>query len=239
MNKNPILEVKNVYQKSNKKNILKDISFDVHQGEIVGLLGHNGAGKSTLLRKMSNLESLQEGSIKYLGHELDTDIKEDDILLIPDFNVLINSFSISQNIELIKCKYKDIDMEYISKHLKTLQIDMKDTISSLSKGNAELAMLVILFGLKKKIYLLDEPLGAVDIYRREFIVDLINGLQKEGTTFIITTHLLNDIQDIIKRVIYLDNHEINFDKTMDEIINGNEDLVTFLKEKFGVIRAGE
>ncbi|MFV0246615.1 MAG: ATP-binding cassette domain-containing protein, partial [Mycoplasmatales bacterium] len=81
MNKNPILEVKNVYQKSNKKNILKDISFDVHQGEIVGLLGHNGAGKSTLLRKMSNLESLQEGSIKYLGHELDTDIKEDDILL--------------------------------------------------------------------------------------------------------------------------------------------------------------
>ncbi|MFV0247291.1 MAG: ATP-binding cassette domain-containing protein, partial [Mycoplasmatales bacterium] len=239
MNKNPILEFKNVYQKSNKKNILKDISFDVHQGEIVGLLGHNGAGKSTLLRKMSNLESLQEGSIKYLGHELDTDIKEDDILLIPDFNVLINSFSISQNIELIKCKYKDIDMEYISKHLKTLQIDMKDTISSLSKGNAELAMLVILFGLKKKVYLLDEPLGAVDIYRREFIVDLINGLQKEGTTFIITTHLLNDIQDIIKRVIYLDNHEINFDKTMDEIINGNEDLVTFLKEKFGVIRAGE
>lgn len=239
MNKNPILEVNNVYQKSNKKNILKDISFDVHQGEIVGLLGHNGAGKSTLLRKMSNLESLQEGSIKYLGHELDTDIKEDDILLIPDFNVLINSFSISQNIELIKCKYKDIDMEYISKHLKTLQIEMKDTISSLSKGNAELAMLVILFGLKKKVYLLDEPLGAVDIYRREFIVDLINGLQKEGTTFIITTHLLNDIQDIIKRVIYLDNHEINFDKTMDEIINGNEDLVTFLKEKFGVIRAGE
>ncbi|MFV0246618.1 MAG: hypothetical protein ACK5HS_01605, partial [Mycoplasmatales bacterium] len=100
------------------------------------------------------------------------------------------------------------------------------------KGLREIIMIALFISIDTKLILMDEPLASIDIFTRDFIVDMIIDKQSTGTSFIITTHLLNDIKDIIERVIYLHDAKIHFDLTLEEILKEHCSLVELLKKEY-------
>lgn len=228
------LEVQNLCFKSRKKNIYKNINFEVYEGEVVGLLGHNGVGKSTMQRVMANQETSHSGKVLVAGCENDINVKDRNIILIPDDIELFKNMNIRDNLELLAQIY-GYDEEFYRKYLKVVKLDEKMIIKELSKGNQEIIQLIIYMSLNTKVLLLDEPFSAVDIFRRELIQQMIMDIitKNEERSLLITTHLLLEIQNILTRVIYLNRGEVVINKEMEEIEMEAGDLVSYLKEYFG------
>ncbi|MFV0246861.1 MAG: ATP-binding cassette domain-containing protein [Mycoplasmatales bacterium] len=228
-----IVKIDSLYHHVRNKKVLYNINFSINKGEIVGLLGHNGAGKSTILRKLSSLEGYSNGSIKFEGKELSSlDIEAKDIILIPDKNILIKYLTVEENAKIFQEMNENFDYDYFNQKMIDLEINKDARIASFSKGLREIIMIALFISIDTKLILMDEPLASIDIFTRDFIVDMIIDKQSTGTSFIITTHLLNDIQDIIERVIYLHDAKIHFDLTLEEILKEHGSLVEFLKKEF-------
>lgn len=231
---NEILKVVDLEMRMRKKTIFEDINFTVYSGEIVGLLGHNGVGKSTIQRIIANRENPTSGKIYNNGVEQCLEKEVSNIVYVPDTIVLISNLSILENYELVT-KKKSADREFFDKYIKTIGLDPNERISSLSKGNQELVQIIILLSIEASIYLLDEPFSAVDIFRRELIQKIVIDLsmQREEASIIITSHLINEIEPMLSRVLYLDDGKIVIDRELEDILEESQSLFDYLKVYFG------
>ncbi len=228
-----MLKTNNLCAKVKKQVIFEDINLDIKPGQVIGLLGHNGAGKSTILRLIANHETPQQGSVVINGNINDINILNKDVLLIPDTILLLKKKTIMQNYNII-CRNKDYDKETFIKYLEIINLDGSEQINSLSKGNQEIVQLMIYLSLKTKIYLLDEPFSAVDIFRRELVQKLLidTMLRNEDAIIVLTTHLINEVENILDHVLYLNDGKIVIDAPIDECMQNHDTLVDYLKETF-------
>ncbi len=227
------LEVKNIAAYTHKKTVFENISFNIKPGMIYGLLGHNGSGKSTIQRLLANFEVPMRGEILIGGVKNDINIHNKDVVLVPDTVRLIMNQSIKQNFNVIT-KHYDVDVEYFNKCIKALRLEQNDVINELSKGNQEIVQLAIYFSINTKVYLLDEPFSAVDIYRRDFIQKLIIDLivRNPKSSVIVTTHLIDEISNSLNHIIYLDEGEIIIDEDIDVLCSEHGSLSMFLRDYF-------
>lgn len=231
MNKE-IVKVKDLASKSKKRYVYKNINFEIKSGEVIGLLGHNGAGKSTMLRNLATLERPQSGEIYFAGKLVDINKLNTDVVLIPDEIKLTKSFKIKTQVKMMQTNY-GYNKEFLDKYLKLLKLDYEDEIGSLSKGNQEILQIIIMLSLNTKLVIFDEPFSAIDIFRRELIIQMIIETSlKEERAIIITTHLVNEIEDVLTRILYLNDSEIIMDKQIEEIQEQGISLVEFLKDYF-------
>lgn len=230
---NSILEVSNLCAKSKRRDIYRNLNFNIFGGEVVGILGHNGAGKSTLIRNITNLEIPHKGEVKLLGKKLDINKYEKDIVHIPDVIELVMSKSIEENLKILSLS-KSYDALFIDKYLKKVKLSYSDKISDLSKGNQEIAQLILLMGLDSKLMVLDEPFSAVDIFRRELILGMIVEATRDDRAILLTTHLIQEVEPVLNKIIYIDHEEIILNDSVENLLenSGEEDLVSFLKNFF-------
>lgn len=231
---NEIFKVVDLQMIIKKRCIFDNINFTINSGEVVGLLGHNGAGKSTIQRILANRENPTKGQIYNCGQLQSADQDFTNIVYIPDTIQLISNISINDNYELITRDRKTNDYFY-NKYLEVIGLEKNEVISNLSKGNQELIQIIILLSIEADLYLLDEPFSAVDIFRRDLIQQLIIELSihNDQAGIVITSHLINEIEPILSRVLYLDNGQIVIDSEMEDIIEQNDSLVDYLKDYFG------
>lgn len=231
---NEIFKVVDLQMIIKKRCIFDNINFTINSGEVVGLLGHNGAGKSTIQRILANRENPTKGQIYNCGQLQSADQDLTNIVYIPDTIQLISNISINDNYELITRDRKTNDYFY-NKYLEVIGLEKNEVISNLSKGNQELIQIIILLSIEADLYLLDEPFSAVDIFRRDLIQQLIIELSihNDQAGIVITSHLINEIEPILSRVLYLDNGQIVIDSEMEDIIEQNDSLVDYLKDYFG------
>lgn len=231
---NEILKVSDLSVKINNKYLLENISFSVNKGEIVGLLGHNGVGKSTIQRIIANRETSTSGTIYNLGKVQSLDVDVDNVVYIPDVIILIPNLTILENYNLIT-KTRKGNQQFFEKYIKVIRLDSNQRIDSLSKGNKELVQLIILLSLEASLYLLDEPFSAVDIFRRELIQKIIIDLsfRNEQSSVIITSHLINEIEPMLSRVLYLDEGQIVIDTQLEDVLDQSSSLYEYLKQYFG------
>ncbi len=230
---NKLLQVENICMKNYKGMIFDDISFEIEKGEIVGLLGHNGSGKSTIQRIIANYEPAQKGEVTLNGMINDINIQSKDAILIPDRIQLFKNKTIKENFDLISIGYI-ARFEFLDKYMNILDLKQDDVINSLSKGNQEIVQILIYLSIDTELYLLDEPFSAVDIYRRDLIQKIIVDVQLRlpDSSFIITTHLISEVELILDRILYLHNGKMLFDKEVDELLAEAESLTSYLKEYF-------
>ncbi len=202
-----ILQVKNLYKSFDDKPIIKGISFEVHEGKIVGLLGKNGSGKSTIIKMLNDLLTIDSGEILINGNKIGPKSKAL-ISYLPERSYLDKSKSINQTLNFFKDFYSDFDIEKAEKLLEELELSKDLKLSKISKGMLEKLSLILTMSRRAKLYILDEPLGGVDPATRDKILKTIISNFDENSSLIITTHLVSDVEKILDEVIIINNGEI-------------------------------
>lgn len=211
-----LLEFKNVCKEFDHKPILKNVSFKVESGRIVGLLGKNGTGKTTIIKLINDLLTPTSGEVLINGNKPGIESKKI-VAYLPERSYLDRSKKVSQILEYFCDFYDNFDVAKARKLLKDLGLEENARITKMSKGMIEKLQLILVMSREADLYVLDEPLGGVDPATRDYILDTILSNFKEGASVIISTHLIADIERILDDVIFVDQGEIVLTDSTDEL----------------------
>lgn len=210
--------------------VLDQISFEINQGEIVGLLGPSGSGKTTLMKLMSSLLELQSGSIQFLNnqHFNSKDIPSELGLVFQNFN-LFPHLSVIENCTLAyrlknKCSKEIANVKAI-KLLEQLGLSDQANkyVDQCSGGQQQRIAIARALMMDPKMLLIDEPTSSLDQQNIKILVNLLKHLHQSGLTIILITHDENFAMKLCTRVIELKEGQIGFDgdaKTYFELKNG-------------------
>lgn len=221
MTKSPIISVQHLVKNYDQFKAVKDISFEVYQGEIFGLLGPNGAGKSTTLEIIETLREKTSGTIIVDGLNLDT--HPEDIKKIIGVQLQTAGFYPNLNlvelIELFVGLYQTT-IDPITLLEKVNLVDKaKSKFKELSGGQKQRFSIATTLINQPKIIFLDEPTTGLDPQARRNLWDLIKEIRESGTTVIITTHYMDEAEVLCDRVAIIDSGEIIAINTPNELID--------------------
>lgn len=202
-----ILEIENLSKSYGQKQALKDVTLSIPLGKIVGLLGPNGSGKTTMIKILTGLISDYTGSALIGGLAPGPETCAA-VSYLPDRTVLPAWLSVSDSIKMFKDFYQDFDMARAEDMLDVMGIDKSKRIKTLSKGMVEKLQLALAMSRKAKLYVLDEPIAAVDPAAREFIINTIIKNFGDGSSILLSTHLISDIETVLDYAIFLKEGKI-------------------------------
>ena len=195
---------------------LKQVSFSVKKGKIVGLLGPNGSGKSTLIKLANGLLVPTEGTIKIDGEPVGRRTKSM-VSYLPERTYLNTWMRVEEMVEYFADFYEDFSKEKAYTMLGELHIDRNQRLSRLSKGNREKVQLILVMSRNAKLYMLDEPIGGVDPAARDYILRTIIGNYNPEATVIISTHLISDVENILDEVVFIKEGQLLMQKDVESI----------------------
>ena len=211
-----LLECKNVTKKLDKKVVLDNINLKIEKGKIYGLLGKNGVGKSTLIKLINDLLTIDEREILFNDKPIGV-FSKSHISYLPERTYLDKDMKVESVIKYFEEFYEDFNTKKAYKLLKDLDLDKDKKISKMSKGMQEKLQLILVMSREADLYILDEPLGGVDPATRDYILDTILSNFKEGSSVIISTHLISDIERILDNVIFIDKGKIVLTEDADKL----------------------
>lgn len=222
-----MLEIKNIKKSFNKLQVLKGISFNVKNGEVVSIIGPSGCGKSTLLRCINLLEKPSSGNIILDGVDITnkknlTQVRQKMGMVFQQFN-LFSHLTVLENITLApiceKLMDKDTAIKEAEKLLKSINLyDKKDNYpSELSGGQKQRVAIVRTLIMNPEIILFDEPTSALDPEMVNDVLDLIKKLVEKKITIIIVSHEMSFIKECANKIIFLDGGKIEFMGTKEEV----------------------
>lgn len=195
---------------------LKQVSFSVGKGKIVGLLGPNGSGKSTLIKLANGLLVPTEGNIKIDGEPVGRRTKSM-VSYLPERTYLNTWMRVEEMVEYFADFYEDFSKEKAYTMLGELHIDRNQRLSQLSKGNREKVQLILVMSRSAKLYMLDEPIGGVDPAARDYILNTIISNYSKDATVVISTHLIEDIEPVLDEAVFLKDGKIFAHRAVDDI----------------------
>lgn len=202
-----LLEVNNISKSIKGKEILREISFNLEKGKVLGIMGPNGQGKTTLLNVIEGFLKADNGEVKVDGNKSGA-LAKNDIAFLQDTNIFNKSMKIKDAINLYFDFFYDFDKEKMDYYLEFMNLDKSARIKYLSKGMMEKFNLSLTLSRKAKLYMLDEPISGVDPVSREKILDAILENLSEDSSMIITTHYIGELERIFDEVIFLGDGKI-------------------------------
>lgn len=219
-----IIEVKNLTKEYKQLKAIENLSFDVYEGEILGLLGPNGSGKSTTINCILGLLNYNKGNIKIFGEDMSPDayeIKRQIGVVFQDVAVF-NELNVYDNIDYfcgLYIKDKDKRHKYVLDAINLVGLEKFKKFYPKQLSGGLLRRLNIACGIahKPKLIFLDEPTVAVDPQSRNNILDGIKKLASDGATICYTTHYMEEVEILCNRVIILDKGKILASGTCDEL----------------------
>ena len=229
--------------KTDKNNVqaLKDLSLDVEQGDFFALLGPNGAGKSTLIGILTSLVRKTSGQVKILGHDIDRDFEAAKACLgvVPqEFN--FNVFEKVMTIILNQAGYYGIPRKLAKKRAEKYlqQLDLWDKryeiARNLSGGMKRRLMIARGLVHEPQILVLDEPTAGVDIEIRRSMWAFLLDLNQQGVTIILTTHYLEEAENLCRHLAIIDYGEIIEHTEMSQLLSKleNESFILYLQQPY-------
>lgn len=224
------ISVRNLKKNFGSLEVLKDISLDVSEGEVVVLLGPSGSGKSTLLRCLNQLETVTSGQIIIDGQDV-TDkhtninkVRENIGMVFQHFN-LFNHLTVLKNMTLAPVHLKTLSKtEAKDKAMKLLErvglADKADAYpSQLSGGQKQRVAIARALEMNPDILLFDEPTSALDPEMVGEVLAVMKELAREGMTMVVVTHEIGFAREVASRVIFMEGGYIVEEGTPDEVIN--------------------
>ncbi|NLW16862.1 MAG: ABC transporter ATP-binding protein [Firmicutes bacterium] len=203
-----LLEVKNVSKRYGHNMALQNVSFDIGADRIVGLLGPNGSGKTTLIKIVNALLADYEGHVSVCGHRPGKESKKL-VSYLPDKMALPTWLTVSEALDLYNKFFTDFQLTRAHGLLDTLKVAQNKRIGELSKGMQEKLMLVLTMARRAKLYVLDEPIAGVDPAARDLILSTILDNFTEGSSILLSTHIISDVETIFDDVIFLKEGQVN------------------------------
>jgi len=222
---NKIISVKDLVKNYGSFKAVKGISFDVYEGEIFGLLGPNGAGKSTTLEIMETLRAKTSGEVMVCGMNLDKE--PDGIKKVIGVQLQTSGYypglKLTELIELFGGLYnRKVDPLELLK-IVNLTDKAKSKYKEMSGGQKQRFSIATTLINKPKIIFLDEPTTGLDPQARRNLWELIKNIRSQGTTIIITTHYMDEAEQLCDRIAIMDEGEIisidSPDKMIDDLVS--------------------
>ncbi|EEK45955.1 ABC transporter, ATP-binding protein [Bacillus thuringiensis serovar tochigiensis BGSC 4Y1] len=196
--------------------MIRELNIEITEGKIVGLVGDNGSGKTTLLKMIAGLQHPSEGSITIASKKVGLETKEI-VSFMSDKPVFDDWMTVKDSIFFYRDFYKDFDIQKAVDTVAEFKIPLEEKITALSKGMVEKLQIILTFSRKAKLYVLDEPLGGIDLISREHVLELILQFYREDCTILISTHLINEVENIFDEVIFLKDGEIVLYENVEEL----------------------
>ena len=223
---------------------LKGVSLRVNKGDFFALLGPNGAGKSTIIGILSTLVKRSSGSVEIFGRNVDTHVYDTkyDLGIVPqEFN--FNQFEKVQDVIITQAGYyglpKELALERAEKYLRKLGLWEKrnDRSRSLSGGMKRRLMIARALAHEPRLLILDEPTAGVDIELRRSMWDFLAEINSNGTTIVLTTHYLEEAEQLCKKIAIIDEGRIIEDTNMRDLLTklDSETFIFDLIENLDVI----
>jgi ABC-2 type transport system ATP-binding protein len=223
---------------------LKGVNLEVEAGDFFALLGPNGAGKSTLIGIVSSLVNKTRGEVSVFGHDIDSDPEsvKSCIGLVPqefNFGVFEKVFNIVANQGGYYGLSRELAHHRTEKYLRRLELwDKRDTPSrTLSGGMKRRLMIARALVHEPDLLILDEPTAGVDIEIRRSMWEFLREINSQGTTIILTTHYLEEAENLCRNIAIIDHGQIMENTSMKKLL-GQLNMETFLldtREEVGVV----
>lgn len=222
-----LLVASNLEKSYGRKVALDGLNMEMDRGKIYGILGPNGSGKTTFLNIITGFTRKSYGYVRINGIEPCTETKKF-ISYLPDRSFLYKWMRIKDAVNLFRDFYPGFDVKKMSELLDFMKLKEDMKVADLSRGMAEKLHLSLVLSRKADLYILDEPIAAVDPVAREKILDAIINNYSEDGSMLITTHLVKDIERIFDEVAFISEGKIvnqgnaeslrlQYGKSIDEI----------------------
>lgn len=215
-----IISINNVSKKYKTKLALDNVSLDIKQGELFGLLGVNGAGKTTLIKILCGLTKKSGGTVSINGFDLDKDMDKikEIIDISPQETSVANNLTVKENLEFFANIYGNNTPEIIDNIIQTFSLEevLDSRAKILSGGYKRKLSIAIALVSKPQILFLDEPTLGLDVFARRELWKIINKLKK-NITIILTSHYLEEIEFLCDRVAVLSKGKVLKVDTIEEI----------------------
>lgn len=214
-----LVSAHNVSKNYGSVRAVDNVSFEIEKGRIMGLIGPNGAGKTTLLKAILGLTDCQ-GSLSVLGLDPFRQRKElmQNICFIADVAVLPKWIRVDQLVNFLAAIHPGFSRARANELLAQTQVRPKAKVRELSKGMVTQLHLSIITAIDAKLLVLDEPTIGLDIiFRKEFYANLLNDYFDEERTIIITTHQVEEIENLLTDVMFINDGRIVLNANMDAL----------------------
>ena len=209
---------------------LKDVSFSIKPGEIMGFIGRNGAGKTTTLKCIMNLIHYESGKISAFGKDMSENELENKQRIgfaLSELNYYPNK-TIKQLMDVTKRFYKDFDEHKFEQVCKMFNLDQNKKLEELSSGMKVKYSVAIALSHKAELLILDEPTSGLDPVSRDEVLDIFREIVKSGDRAILfSTHITSDLDKCASNITYIHNGEIMYSGTKKDFVN----FYLFVKDK--------
>ncbi len=247
MGEQKILECQNLRKRFGKKEILKDVSLEAKEGDILGFIGPNGAGKTTTIKLILGLQKITSGTVKINGYDIEKDFTKaikrvGTIVENPDLYMYMSGY---ENLKMISKLYEGITKERIDEVIKLVGLEnrIKDKVSKYSLGMRQRLGIAQAILHKPNLLVLDEPTNGLDPEGIKQIKDLIVKLAKEEKmAVLISSHNLLELESFCTKITILKNGEVIENTSIDEVkqdentsyifeVENEEKAIEAIKEK--------
>lgn len=230
-----MLEMKNVTKRYGKKVVLDDVSIQFQKGAITCLLGLNGVGKSTTMKAIMKLIPINQGEI-LIDQTPITSHNINQLAYVPDIPIHDLGWTIPKNLEFAQVFYDGFDIEKAWRMIKFFNVPTDKKLKELSKGN--LARFNIIIGLCQNTpyLLLDEPFSGIDVFTRQTFINLLKSefLEKDQTV-ILTTHEIDEVQDVADYIVLLEEGKVFATFSKDEAEKEGLTIVEKMKSLYSEV----
>jgi len=219
-NEKPIVQMRKVCKLFGNIKALDNIDLQIQPNRIVGLLGANGAGKSTLLRHIIGLYLEDEGECITFGCEPKKLGPEElgRIGYVHQEGELLDWMTVKQLIRYVSAYYPSWNRQMEEKYVEDFAISTKARVGSLSPGQRQRLAILLAIGFEPELLILDEPAAALDpVARAQFLDLLLQIIQTENRTIIISSHILSDVEKVIDHAVIMKEGHILLDSSFDEL----------------------
>lgn len=225
-----ILELKNITKKYGDLTAVDNVSLDIYEGDLIGLLGHNGAGKTTLLVMLAGLTLQTSGSIKICGQGIEKNMMslKKNISFLPDNTTYYENLTARQNLEYY-CELADVDKSKVSELLEIVGMSKwaDKKVGEFSKGMTQKIGFAQMLVKDPKIIFLDEPTSGLDPKAQAEMNDLLRKLNQRGIAIVVSSHILSEIKDLCLKVAIMKQGQLVAYDTLENLSR---------QEKHNVIR---
>jgi ABC-2 type transport system ATP-binding protein len=222
-----IIEARGLTKRYGSTPVVRGVDLNVEAGRIVGLIGPNGAGKTTVIKSILGLTSF-DGELRVLGLDPRTqrDALMEEVCFIADVAVLPRWLKVSQALDFVTGVHPRFDRKRAEEFLAKTDIKKDSRVRQLSKGMVTQLHLALILAIDAKLLVLDEPTLGLDLlFRRSFYDNLLNDYFNKERTILVTTHQVEEIENILTDVLFIEHGKIVLDSPMESLAERFAQLV--------------
>ena len=200
-----IIEIKNLKKNFNKTEALKDVTFNITKGDVVGFIGPNGAGKTTTIRIILGLIKKTDGNIKVFNKDPWSESTEihSDISYVPGDIALWDNLTGGEIIDLFIKLHGKGNKQRKEELIKRFKFDPKKKAKTYSKGNKQKVALISALSVDAELYIFDEPTSGLDPLMELVFQEEVNKLKEKGKTILLSSHILSEVEKIVDKIIII------------------------------------